>query len=57
MGGRNVGIDLHRRGSVVYTMDADGEKVGCVRIANDALGSLEEVSKAGGDCEVVIEAT
>ena len=57
MGGRYVGIDLHRRRSVIYTMDADGEKVDCVRIANDALGLLEQVSRAGSDCEVVIEAT
>ena len=56
MGGRYVGIDLHRRRSVIYTMHADGEKVDCVRIANDALGLLEQVSRAGSDCEVVIEA-
>ena len=57
MGGRYVGIELHRRRSVVYTMDADGEWLDCVRIANDALGLLEQVSRAGNDCEVVIEAT
>src|SRR5262249_25837103 len=38
-------------------MDADGEKLECVRIANDALGLVEQVSRAGADCEVVIEAT
>ena len=57
MGGRYVGIDLHRRRSVIYTMNADGEKLDCVRIANDGLGLLEQVSRAGADCEVVIEAT
>ena len=57
MGGRYVGIDLHRRRSVIYTMNADGEKLDCVRIANDALGLLEQVSRAGADCQVVIEAT
>jgi hypothetical protein len=57
VGGRYVGIDLHRRRSVIYTMDAGGEKLDCVRIANDALGLLEQVSRAGSDCEVVLEAT
>jgi hypothetical protein len=45
--GRYVGIDLHRRRSVIYTMDADGEKLDCIRIANDALGLLEQVSRVG----------
>jgi transposase len=54
---RYVGIDLHRRRSVIYAMDADGEKLNCVRIANDPLTLLEAVSKAGSDAEVVIEAT
>jgi hypothetical protein len=57
VGGRYVGIDLHRRRSVIYTMDADGEKRDCVRIANDPWALLEEVAKAGADAEVVIEAT
>jgi len=57
MGGRYVGIDLHRRRSVIYTMDADGEKLDSVRIANDPLRLLEEVARAGDDAEVVIEAT
>ncbi len=52
-----VGIDLHRRRSVIYTMDAAGEKHECVRIANDPVTLLEEVSRAGSDAEVVIEAT
>jgi transposase len=57
MGGRYVGIDLHRRRSVIYTMGADGERLECVRIANDPLMLLEQVSNAGADAEVVIEAT
>jgi hypothetical protein len=57
MGGRYVGIDLHRRGSVIYTMDADSERLDCVRVANDPWRLLEEVARAGGDAEVVIEAT
>ena len=57
MGGRYVGIDLHRRRSVIYVMDADGEKLSCVRIANDPWVLLEQVTTAGADAEVVIEAT
>ena len=57
MGGRYVGIDLHRRRSVIYTMDSEGEKLDCVRIANDPLVLLEQVATAGQDAEVVIEAT
>jgi transposase len=57
MGGRYVGIDLHRRRSVIYSMDSDGERLECVRIANDPLALLETVSAAGPDAEVVIEAT
>jgi transposase len=57
VGGRYVGIDLHRRRSVIYTMDGDGERLECVRIANDPWVLLEEVAKAGPDAEVVIEAT
>jgi transposase len=54
---RYVGIDLHRRRSVIYTMGAGGEKLDCVRIANDPMTLLEAVSRAGPDAEVVIEAT
>ena len=35
---RYVGIDLHRRRSVICTMDADGERLGVRRIANDPFG-------------------
>jgi len=54
---RYVGIDLHRRRSVIYAMDAEGDKLFCERIDNDALRLLEVVSAAGEDAEVVIEAT
>jgi transposase len=52
-----VGIDLHRRRSVIYRMDADGNKLECVRIDNDPIRLLEMVTRAGPDAEVVIEAT
>ena len=57
MESRYVGIDLHRRRSVIYSMDAAGEKLDCVRIANDPLTLLEAVGGAGSNAEVVIEAT
>ena len=51
MESRYVGIELHRRRSVIYTMDGDGEKLDCVRNANDPM------TLSGADAEVVIEAT
>ena len=54
---RYVGIDLHRRRSVIYAMNAEGDKLFCERIANDSLLMLEVVSAAGVGAEVVIEAT
>ena len=54
---RYVGIDLHRRRSVIYAMDAQGDRLFCERITNDALRLLEVVSEAGEGAEVVIEAT
>ena len=54
---RYVGIDLHRRRSVILIMNDAGEKLSCVRIANEPIRLLEEVGKAGDNAEVVIEAT
>jgi transposase len=54
---RYVGIDLHRRRSVIYTMTGEGEKVSCVRIANDPVALSLAVAEAGENAEVVIEAT
>jgi hypothetical protein len=54
---RYVGIDLHRRRSVIYAMDADGDRLFCERITNDPMRLLEVVSAAGLSAEVVIEAT
>jgi hypothetical protein len=42
-----VGLDLHRRRSVIYRMGAAGRKLDCVRIDNDPLRLAEEVSKNG----------
>ena len=52
-----VGIDLHRRRSVVLRMDGEGEVVECVRIDNSVPALVAEVSKAGLGAPVAIEAT
>ena len=52
-----VGIDLHRRRSVIYAIDAAGDRLFCERISNDATRLLEVVYAAGERAEVVIEAT
>ena len=54
---RYVGIDLHRRRSVICAMNAEGDKLFCERVDNDSLRLLEVVSQAGPGADVVIEAT
>jgi transposase len=51
-----VGIDLHRRRSVIVRMTEDGEVLECVRIANDPVAMSLELAKAGPDPEVALEA-
>jgi transposase len=52
-----VGIDLHRRRSVIVRMTETGERLGSVRIDNDPLGLAAEIAKAGESPQVVLEAT
>src|SRR3954451_7833968 len=52
-----VGIDLHRRRSVIVRMTAAGERLETVRIENDPVALALEIAKAGPDPEVVLEAT
>ena len=52
-----VGIDLHRRRSVIYRMDQAGDQVDSVRVDNDPLRFAEVVSQAPAGSDVVIEAT
>ena len=52
-----VGIDLHRRRSVIVRRTAGGETLETVRIANDPLLLAEQLAKAGPQPEVVLEAT
>jgi transposase len=52
-----VGIDLHRRRSVIVRQDRDGEVVKEVRIDNDPVALACEIEQAGPAPEVVLEAT
>ena len=52
-----VGIDLHRRRSVIVRMTEDGEVLECVRIVNDPVALSVELAKAGPDPEVALEST
>ena len=52
-----VGIDLHRRRSVIVRMATDGTVLDTVRIENDALALAAELAKAGPEPEVAMEAT
>jgi hypothetical protein len=55
--GQYVGIDLHRRRSVVVRMDRDGQRLESVRIVNDADRLRAVLARAGESPEVVLEAT
>jgi transposase len=52
-----VGIDLHRRRSVIVRMTRDGEVIDTVRIPNDPVELSLAVEAAGPNPEVVLEAT
>jgi len=54
---RYVGVDLHRRRSVVVILDEDGVKLSLERIDNSPLELARAVAEAGPDPEVVLEAT
>ena len=51
-----VGIDLHRRRSVIVRMDEEGEVLGVVQVDNDPVEFALAVG-AGPDTEVALEAT
>ncbi len=52
-----VGIDLHRRRSVVVRKNADGELLSKVHIDNTPMALAQAVAAAGPEPEVVLEAT
>ena len=57
MAAQYVGIDLHRRRSVIVRQNAAGEVLEQVRIDNDPVALALAIEKAGPDPEVVVEAT
>ena len=52
-----VGIDLHRRRSVIVRKNADGELLSKTHIDNDPIALAQAVAAAGPEPEVVLEAT
>src|SRR2546421_1952903 len=52
-----VGMDLHRRRSVLVRMSMDGRKLETVRIGNSPAALRRELAKAGKNPLVVLEAT
>ena len=52
-----VGIDYHRRRSVLVRRDGSGASLGVARVVNDPLVLAAELAKAGPEPDVVIEAT
>lgn len=57
MGKEYVGIDLHRRRSVIYRMDQAGEKIDSVRVDNEPSHFAQAVSDAPVGSDVIVEAT
>jgi transposase len=57
VGAEYVGVDLHRRRSVIVRKDHDGELVETVQIVNDPIVLAEVIARAGEAPEVVLEAT
>ena len=51
-----VGIDYHRRRSVLVRRDEAGASLGVARVVNDSLVLAAELAKAGPEPDVVIEA-
>jgi hypothetical protein len=57
-GRQYVGMDLHRRRSVIVRMTPEGERLGgMVRIDNDPFTLAEQVASWGESPQVVLEAT
>ena len=52
-----VGIDLHRRRSVIVRMTDSGERLDGVRIGNDPYALASVMAQAGEHPEVMLEAT
>ncbi len=50
-----VGIDFHRRRSVIVRLSADGERLGLHRIVNDPFELAEVIGLCGDAPQVVID--
>lgn len=57
MTGQYVGIDLHKRHSVMVRVDAEGNRLEKARFESNPVALAEAVGRAGAAPEVVIEAT
>jgi hypothetical protein len=57
MGREYVGIDFHRRRSVIVRVTEAGGRLSVVRVVNEPAAIAEAVAAAGACPEVVIEAT
>ena len=57
VGQQYVGIDLHRRRSVIVRTTQTGEVLEAVQIVNDVDRLSEVIARAGEAPEVVLEAT
>ena len=51
-----VGMDLHRRRSVLVRMSEDGQRLGIARITNSPAALREQIACAGKSPRVVLEA-
>jgi len=52
-----VGMDLHRRRSVLVRMTEDGRRLGMARITNSPQELQAQIARAGTSPKVVLEAT
>ena len=52
-----VGMDLHRRRSVLVRMTEDGRRLGTARITNNPAELRAQIARAGKNPRVVLEAT
>jgi len=52
-----VGMDLHRRRSVLVRMTEDGRRLGTARITNSPAELRAQIARAGKNPRVVLEAT
>ena len=57
VGQQFVGIDLHRRRTVIVRTDTEGEVLESVQVANSPTALSEVIARAGQSPEVVLEAT